>query len=66
MFDSLTDKDKYLRSLIEKLLNVGMNRAVQISVYDITAINSAADLIHEVEKGTYGSNKIGNIVVTIK
>lgn len=66
IIDSLTDRGKYLRPLIEKLPRMDMNRAVQIVVYDIMAINSTNDLIHEIESRTYGSNKIGNIVVTIK
>lgn len=60
--DSLTDRDKYLWSLLEKLPflpRVGLDqdhqhfRAVQLAVYDITAIDAAEDFIREIENGTY-------------
>lgn len=60
--DSLTDRDKYLWSLLEKLPflpRVGLDqdhqqfRAVQLAVYDITAIEAAEDFIREIENGTY-------------
>lgn len=62
MMDSLTDRDKYLWSLIEKLPflpRVGMDqdhqhfRAVQLAVYDITTIEATEDFIREIESGTY-------------
>lgn len=64
MMDSLTDRDKYLWSLIEKLPMLprkGMDQeqqhfwAVQIAVYDITAIDAADDFIRKIEIGTFKS-----------
>lgn len=64
MMDSLTDRDKYLWSLIEKLPMLpreGMDQAqqhfwaVQIAVYDITAIDATDDFIRKIEIGTFKS-----------
>ncbi len=62
MMDNLTDRDKYLWSLIEKLPllpRVGMDQeqqhfwAVQIAVYDITSIDATDDFIYQIESGAY-------------